>query len=75
MRRDEFDAVAELAANARAGHEDALARIAALEARVNALDKRATVDPVAGTASESHGGAADPHLANEGGVGGPPPLA
>ncbi len=74
VRRDEFDAVAELAANARAGQEDALVRLAALEARVDALDKLTMIDPIAETAPESHGGPADPHLENEGGVGGPPPL-
>jgi len=37
VRREEFDAVAELAANARAGQEAAEARIAALEARVAEL--------------------------------------
>ena len=38
VRRDEMDAVAELAANARAGQEAAEARIAALEARIATLD-------------------------------------
>ena len=38
VRREEFDAVSELAANARAGQEDAEARIAALEARLAALE-------------------------------------
>lgn len=53
VKREEFDAVAELAANARAGQEaaeakldDALQRLAALEARVAAMesakDARAT---------------------------------
>jgi BMFP domain-containing protein YqiC len=37
VRREEFDAVAELAANARAGQEAAEARIAALEARIAEL--------------------------------------
>jgi len=37
VRREEFDAVAELAANARAGQEQAEARIAALEARIAEL--------------------------------------
>ena len=74
VRRDEFDAVSELAANVRAGHEDALVRLAALEARVDALDRLTMVDPVAETAPDSPGGAADPHLHDEGGVGGPPPL-
>ena len=34
VRRDEFDAVAEMAANARAGQEAAEARLSALEARL-----------------------------------------
>ena len=38
VRREELDAVAELAANARAGQEAAAARIAALEARIAALE-------------------------------------
>lgn len=38
VRRDELDALAELAANARAGQEAAEAKIAALEARVAALE-------------------------------------
>ena len=37
VRRDELDAVAEMAANARAGQEAAEARLAALEARVAAM--------------------------------------
>ncbi len=38
VRREEFDAVQELAARARAGQEAAEARLAALEARVAALE-------------------------------------
>jgi BMFP domain-containing protein YqiC len=38
VRREELDAVAELAANARAGQEAAEARLAALEARIAALE-------------------------------------
>lgn len=38
VRREELDAVAELAANARAGQEAAEARLAALAARVAALE-------------------------------------
>ncbi len=37
VRRDELDAVAEMAANARAGQEAAEARISALEARLAAM--------------------------------------
>lgn len=40
VRRDELDAVAELAANARAGQEAAEARLAELAARVAALEAR-----------------------------------
>lgn len=39
VRRDELDAIAELAANARAGQEAAERRIAALEARIAAGDE------------------------------------
>lgn len=82
VRRDEFDAVAELAANARVGGEDAAIRLAALEARIAALEGHAAPGSAPGSvseaapapASESHGGPADPHLESEGGVGGPPPL-
>lgn len=38
VRREEFDAVQELAARARAGQEAAEARLAALEARLAALE-------------------------------------
>ncbi len=38
VRREELEAVQELAANARAGQEAAEARIAALEARIAALE-------------------------------------
>ena len=38
VRREELDAVAELAANARAGQEAAETRLAALEARIAALE-------------------------------------
>lgn len=37
VRRDELDAVAEMAANARAGQETAEARLSALEARLTAM--------------------------------------
>jgi len=42
VRRDELEAMAELAANARAGQEEAEARLAALETRVAALEAKAT---------------------------------
>jgi BMFP domain-containing protein YqiC len=54
VRREELDAVAELAANARAGQEAADAKIAALEARVAALEARS-----AGAAAATQGGAAE----------------
>jgi BMFP domain-containing protein YqiC len=38
VRRDELEAVTELAANARAGQEAAEARLAVLEARIAALE-------------------------------------
>jgi BMFP domain-containing protein YqiC len=44
VRREELDAVTELAANARAGQEAAEARLAALEARVAALEIAAAGD-------------------------------
>jgi BMFP domain-containing protein YqiC len=40
VRRDELDAVTELAANARAGQEAAERRLAALEARLATLEGR-----------------------------------
>ena len=46
VRREELDAIAELAANARAGQEAAELMIQALEARVLALEARET-SPVA----------------------------
>jgi BMFP domain-containing protein YqiC len=42
VRRDELEAVTELAANARAAQEIAEARVAALEARLAALEARST---------------------------------
>ncbi len=49
VRREELDAVTELAANARAGQEAAEARLAALEARLAALEQGGP--GVAGTAA------------------------
>jgi BMFP domain-containing protein YqiC len=43
VRREEFDAMAELAANARADAETAIARLAALEARVAALEVKVSL--------------------------------
>ena len=41
IKREEFEAIAELAANARAGQEAAEAKLAALEARLTALESAA----------------------------------
>jgi len=65
VRREEFEAVAELAANARDAQEAAEARIATLESRLAVLEvKHATAAPSA----EPHD-----HHAGEGAPGGPPP--
>lgn len=42
VRREEFEVMRELAAQARIGQEDATRRVAALEARVEALEQRLT---------------------------------
>ncbi len=63
VRRDEFDAVSELAANARDAQEAATARIALLEARLSALEAKGGAAPSA--AMYDHGAAGAP--------GGPPP--
>jgi BMFP domain-containing protein YqiC len=47
VRRDELEALAELAGNARAGQEAAEAKIAALEARVAVLEAAAGSDAAA----------------------------
>ena len=60
VRRDEFDAVLELSANARAGQEDAALRIAALERRVQALERGGGQPKIIA------------HDHEEGGLGGPP---
>ncbi len=63
VRREEFEVVSELAAQARAGQEQAEARLAGLEARMAALEgTRAT------PAADLH----DSH-ASQGAPGGPPP--
>jgi BMFP domain-containing protein YqiC len=61
VRREELDAVTELAANARAGQEAAEAKIAALEARVAALEARVEAPEAGGgggAAAASEGGPA-----------------
>ena len=40
VRRDELDALAELAANARAGQESAESAVAAMQERIDALESR-----------------------------------
>lgn len=45
VRREELDAVAELAARARAGQEAAETRLAAIEARLAALEPRPDAAP------------------------------
>ena len=62
VRREEFEAVSELAANARNAQEAGDARLVLLEARVAALEGRtAAVDVM------------EEHHAGEGAPGGPPP--
>ncbi|HUN42197.1 MAG TPA: accessory factor UbiK family protein [Acetobacteraceae bacterium] len=48
VRKEELDAMAEMAANARAGQEAAEARLAALETRVAALEAQKTPPAEAG---------------------------
>ncbi len=73
VRRDEFDATVELAANARAAQEDTALRIAALERRMSLLERGTSGilddgEVAAGVSpQEDH-----PHMAEEGGLGGPP---
>ena len=69
VRREEFEAVSELAANARDEAEQATARIAALEARVSGLESH---KPESSHAADP----ASPHDHPAGGApGGPPPHA
>lgn len=68
VRREEFEAVSELAAAARDGQEAATARLATLEARLAVLERHAS--PAAGPLDDS--GGHDPH-ATHGAPGGPPP--
>jgi len=60
VRRDELDAVAEMAANARAGQEAAEARLAALEARVAAMAGGSPASPGRSGASEGDPGSLPP---------------
>ena len=64
VRREELDAVTELAANARAGQEAAETRIGALEARVTVLESReanlpAFIPPLVDDEASSDEGGAD----------------
>ncbi len=66
VRRDEFEAVSELAANARDAQEAATARLALLESRIAALEpQRPPAGAPEATASDQHGASGAP--------GGPPP--
>lgn len=56
VRRDELDAVRELAANARTGQEEAEAKLAAAIARLEALEARvAALEPSQGAAGGGPG--------------------
>ena len=67
VRRDEFEAVSELAANARDAQEAANARLALLESRLAALESKSAVT------AEPQPAAAHDHHAAMGAPGGPPP--
>jgi len=56
VRREELDAITELAANARNGQEAAESRLADLEARLAALESR---DPAPAAAAKGKGKAAE----------------
>jgi hypothetical protein len=62
VRREELDAVTELAANARAGQEAAEAKLAALEARIAALETPTANQAVGATAGVAGSAAANPTL-------------
>ena len=53
VRREEFEAMAEMAANARAGQETAEARLAALENRLAVLEARVLALELSGTQGSS----------------------
>ena len=61
VRREDLDAVQEMAANARAGQEAAEARLAALEARVSKLEAAGSVSAAASqpAANPTEGGASE----------------
>lgn len=60
VRREELDAITELAANARTGQEEAETRLAALEARLAALESRGSGPQAAPEAAPEGGGGAAP---------------
>ncbi len=70
VRREEFEVVSELAAQARAGQEQADTRIAALEARLAALEGHPSA-AVSGKSQEAPAEFHDPH-GSDGAPGGPP---
>lgn len=76
VRREDLDAVQEMAANARAGQETAETRLAALEARLSALEGAAAsqpdADPVEASASEVAPGTMPPGSKAPGSVMPPP---
>jgi BMFP domain-containing protein YqiC len=57
VRREELDAVAEMAANARAGQEAAEAKLALVLARLDALEARAAAEPPGGEQTGDDAGA------------------
>ena len=81
VRREDLDAVQEMAANARAGQETAEARLAALEARLSALEgagqggagaSQPDADPYEGRVSEVAPGTMPPGSKAPGSVMPPP---
>ncbi len=76
VRREDLDAVQEMAANARAGQETAETRLAALEARLSALEGAAAnqpdTDPMEASASEVAPGTMPPGSKAPGSVMPPP---
>ncbi len=69
VRREEFEVVSELASQARAGQEQAETRLAAIEARIEALEGRSTA--AAPDSVQPAHPVHDPH-ASHGAPGGPP---
>jgi BMFP domain-containing protein YqiC len=59
VKRDDLDAVQEMAANARAGQETAEARLAALEARLSALEGVKPAAPAQSVSDPSEVGASE----------------